>query len=134
MDIRHLAPGLSVSPQLLAQDIAGLKQAGFRAIICNRPDGEGADQPLFSEIERAAQEQGLQARYLPAESGKVTDEQGVLFGELLASLPKPVLAYCRTGMRSTTMWALSEANRQPLPQIACAAQEAGFDRCTGKAC
>lgn len=127
MDIRHLATGLSVSPQLLPEDIAGLKQAGFHAIICNRPDGEGADQPLFSEVERAAQEQGLQARYLPAESGKVTDEQGVLFGELLASLPKPVLAYCRTGMRSTTMWALSEANRQPLPQIVSAAQEAGFD-------
>ena len=127
MDIRHLSAGLSVSPQLLPADIADLKYAGFRAIICNRPDGEGADQPLFAEVERAAQEQGLLAHYLPAESGKVSDEQGVLFGELLASLPKPVLAYCRTGMRSTTMWALSEANRQPLPQIVSVAQDAGFD-------
>lgn len=127
MDIRHLAQGLSVAGQILPNQMAEVKQAGFRAIICNRPDGEGADQPLFAEIERAAQELGMEAHYLPAESGKVTDEQGVAFGELIARLPKPVLAFCRTGMRSTTMWALSQSSQQPLPQIISAAQIAGFD-------
>ena len=127
MKIQHLAPGLSVSEQILPEQLAELKAAGFRAIICNRPDGEGNDQPLFAEIERAAQAAGIDAHYLPAESGKVTDEQGVAFGQLLATLPKPVLAYCRTGMRSTTMWALSQAGQQPLPQIVDAARKAGFD-------
>jgi sulfide:quinone oxidoreductase len=131
MDIRHLATGLSVSPQILPTEIAALKQAGYRAIICNRPDGEGADQPLFAEISRLAHDLAMEAHYLPAESGKVTDEQGTAFGQLFASLPKPVLAYCRTGMRSTTMWALSQANQQaiqqPLPQLIEAAKNAGFD-------
>lgn len=127
MKIQHLAPGLSVSEQILPEQLSELKAAGFRAIICNRPDGEGNDQPLFGEIERAAQAAGIDAHYLPAEPGKVTDEQGVAFGQLLAALPQPVLAYCRTGMRSTTMWALSQSGQQPLPQIVEAAKKAGFD-------
>ena len=127
MKIQHLAPGLSVSEQILPEQLAELKAAGYRAVICNRPDGEGNDQPLFAEIERAAQAAGIDAHYLPTESGKVTDEQGIGFGQLLATLPKPVLAYCRTGMRSTTMWALSQAGQQPLPQIVDAARKAGFD-------
>jgi sulfide:quinone oxidoreductase len=132
MDIRPLVPGLSVAPQITAVELAELKQAGYRAIICNRPDGEGADQPLFAEIALAAQAVGIEAHYLPAESGKVSVEQGVAFGQLFDSLPKPVLAYCRTGMRSTTMWALSQAtllqeNPQALPAILESAKEAGFD-------
>jgi sulfide:quinone oxidoreductase len=127
MDIRHLAPGLSISEQIFPNQLAELKEAGFRTIICNRPDGEGSDQPLFAEIKRAAQAVGIEAHYLPAESGKVTDEQGIAFGKFLETLPKPVLAYCRSGMRSTTMWALSQAGQQPLPHIVETAKKAGFD-------
>jgi sulfide:quinone oxidoreductase len=127
MDIRCLAPGLSVSEQILPNQLPELKEAGFRAIVCNRPDGEGGDQPLFAEIKRTAQAIGIEAHYLPAESGKVTDEQVIAFGKLLETLPKPVLAYCRSGMRSTTMWALSQAGQQPLPNIVETAKKAGFD-------
>jgi sulfide:quinone oxidoreductase len=127
MTTHPLSDELSVSAQIAAADLPALRDAGFRAVICNRPDGEGADQPLFNEIERAALAQGLQVRYLPAESGKVSDEQGQAFGALMAELPKPVLAYCRTGMRSTTMWALSQAGQQPLPHIVDRAAQAGFD-------
>ncbi|MCL6483606.1 MAG: TIGR01244 family phosphatase [Janthinobacterium lividum] len=127
MDIRPLVPGLAVAPQIAAAELIELKQAGYRAIICNRPDGEGADQPLFAEIAYAAKAVGIEAHYLPAESGKVSDEQGVAFGQLFDSLPKPVLAYCRTGMRSTTMWALSQANSQALPALLESAKNAGFD-------
>lgn len=115
LDIRWIAPGLSVSEQIYPSQLAQLKDAGFRAIICNRPDGEGADQPSFAEIKRAAEAFGIEAHYLPADSGKVTDEQGVAFGELLRALPKPVLAYCRSGMRSSTMWTLSRAGQRPQP-------------------
>lgn len=127
MDIRTLNGELSVAPQILALDLADVARAGFKSIICNRPDGEGADQPTFDEIDQAARRHGLHSRYLPAESGKVTDEQGAAFAALMAELPKPVLAYCRTGMRSTTMWALSQAGRLPLAQIIERASEAGFD-------
>ena len=127
MDIRRLAPALSVSEQIFPSQLAELKAAGFRAVICNRPDGEGSDQPLFAEIKRAADAVGIEAHYLPAESGKVTDEQGAAFGKLLETLPKPVLAYCRSGMRSTTMWALSQAGQHDLPHIVESAKKAGFD-------
>jgi len=127
MDHKALTPHLSVSPQILVSDLPALAQAGFKAIICNRPDGEGPDQPSFQEIEAAAKQYGLQAQYLPAETGKVRDEDGKAFGQLLNTLPGPVLAYCRTGMRSTTMWALSQAGVTPLPQILEASQKAGFD-------
>ena len=127
MDIHPLSNELSVAPQPLAGDMRAVAEAGFRSIICNRPDGEGVDQPGFTEIERAAEEHGLVARYLPAESGKVTDEQGAAFSALLAELPKPILAYCRTGMRSTTMWALSRAGSTPLPEIIERSAKAGYD-------
>ena len=127
MDVKSITPQLSVSAQIWASEMQALSEAGFKAIICNRPDGEGPDQPSFAEIAAAASQFGLQAQYLPAESGKVRDEDGKTFGQLLNTLPGPVLAYCRTGMRSTTLWALSQAGVTPLPQILEAAQKIGFD-------
>ena len=127
MDIKTLTPELSVAAQVGSADLPAVAQAGFRSVICNRPDGESSDQPNYSELEREAQVLGLQIRYLPAESGKVTDEQGAAFGRLMTQLPKPVLAFCRTGMRSTTMWALSQSAQMPLPQIIEKAAQAGFD-------
>ena len=54
MDIKKINSKLSVSPQIDAKDLAAIAKLGFRSIICNRPDGEGADQPTFKEIETAA--------------------------------------------------------------------------------
>jgi sulfide:quinone oxidoreductase len=127
MEIKQLSGELSVCAQIAPADLPTLAAAGFRAVVCNRPDGEGSDQPVYSEIERAAQAAGLEARYLPAESGKVSDEQATQFGALMNALPKPVLAYCRTGMRSATMWALSQSGRMPLPEILERSARAGFD-------
>ncbi len=127
MNARQLWPGLSVSAQIQPSDMDAIHAAGFRAIICNRPDGEAADQPLFVDIARAADRHGIEAHFLPVDSGKVSDEQAQEFGKLLAELPRPVLAYCRSGMRSTTMWALSQSARLPLTQILDAASEAGYD-------
>lgn len=127
MDIKQLTNNLAVSSQILVQELPHLAQAGFKAIICNRPDGEGSDQQNFKEIEDAAIQYGIQAVYLPVESGKVRDEDGKIFGELMQTLPGPVLAYCRTGMRSTTLWALSQSGVMPLPQILDTAIQIGFD-------
>jgi len=127
MEIRTLTDELSVSAQITSADVTAIAARGFRAIICNRPDGEAPDQPGVDEIERAAQAAGLALRYLPAAPGKVSDAQGRDFAALLAELPKPVLAYCRTGTRSATMWALSQAGRLPLPEILERTAAAGYD-------
>lgn len=127
MDIRTLTPEIAVGPQIRVEDLPALAEAGFRAVICNRPDGEGPDQPNFSEIERSARALGLEAMYLPALSGKVSDADGVAFGQALQRLPKPVLAYCRTGMRSCSMWALAVAGQQPMSLTVDRATQAGYD-------
>ncbi|CAM3668816.1 bifunctional protein tyrosine phosphatase family protein/NAD(P)/FAD-dependent oxidoreductase [Roseateles saccharophilus] len=127
MDYKTLVPELAVAAQVHAADLHEIARAGFRSLICNRPDGEGNDQPVFAELEAGARGLGLTMHYLPAESGKVSDEQGRQFGALMAECPKPVLAFCRTGMRSTTMWALSQAGTLPLPQIIERAARAGYD-------
>lgn len=117
MDIKKITEKVSVSPQITVNDIAEIKAAGFRAIICNRPDGEGADQPSFEEVEAAAKAVGIDARYVPVESGMVNDEDVAAFGASLEDLPRPVLAYCRTGTRSATLWSLSEAKTRSMPDI-----------------
>ena len=128
MNPKSITPTLSVSEQIQPQEIAALAAAGFKAIICNRPDGEGADQPSFPEIEAAAQAAGMQAAYLPVVSGKVDEADAQAFGLMMDRLPKPILAYCRTGTRSTTLWSLSEAARgRPLAEIISAAKVAGYD-------
>ncbi len=127
MEIQSLSNTLSVAGQIRPEDLPAIAGAGYRSIICNRHDGEAPDQPGFREIEQAAQREGIHVRFLPAESGKVSDEQGREFGQLLDELPRPVLAYCRSGMRSATMWALSQSGSMPLPAIIEAGARAGYD-------
>ncbi|QDW50446.1 bifunctional protein tyrosine phosphatase family protein/NAD(P)/FAD-dependent oxidoreductase [Burkholderia sp. KBS0801] len=127
MTIRPLTDLVSVSPQIAATDLPALHAAGIRAIVCNRPDGEGADQPTVAEIRAAAAPLGIAVHYLPVDTGKVTDEQAAQFGALVATLVGPVLAYCRSGMRSATLWALSQAGRRPAADIVALAAAAGYD-------
>lgn len=127
MDMRKVSEKFFVGPQITPEDIDALKSAGIKAIICNRPDGEGPDQPTFSEIEAAAKAAGLEARYVPVESGRVEDEDVASFGENLQDLPRPVMAYCRSGMRSSTLWSLHEAKKRPVADILSATKGAGFD-------
>ncbi len=127
MDIRKITEDLSVSAQIRAVDLGAIREAGFRAVICNRPDGEAVDQPNFEEIEAAAKAEGLPARYLPIRTGLVRDEDATDFSQALRDLPGPVLAYCRSGTRSATLWSLSEAKARPLAEILAATQAAGYD-------
>lgn len=128
MDIKKINSGLSVSPQIEIAELAEIAKLGFRSVICNRPDGEGADQPTFPEIEKKARAAGLQARYIPITPGKVQDDDATKFSDALTELPGPVLAYCRTGTRSATLWSLGEgAKGTPVPDILSATKAAGYD-------
>ena len=128
MQAKAISASLSVSAQLHAADMVAVAAAGFRSIISNRPDGEGADQPLFAEIAAAAKTAGIEAAYLPIVSGKVSDADARAFGRLLEALPGPALAFCRTGTRSTTLWALYEAGRGRSPSdILATTKAAGYD-------
>lgn len=127
MNIKKLSDEIGVAGQIAATDVAALAAAGYKTIICNRPDGEGNDQPLFQEIEAAAKAVGLAAHYLPVETGPVSDADAEKFAALLDSASKPVFAFCRSGTRSVTLWSLSRAGQVTLPDILAAAKGAGYD-------
>ena len=127
MEFNRLDKSIAVSPQIAADDVAEIAKAGYKTIICNRPDGEGNDQPLFHEIEEAAGRRGLQVHYLPVESGQVSDDDAARFGEIFEAAAKPVFAFCRSGTRSVTLWSLSRAGKLPLADILTASKEAGYD-------
>ena len=95
MEMKRINADITVSPQISASDIAAIKDAGFKSIVCNRPDGESGDQPNFEEIEAAAKAAGLDMRYQPIISGKITDQDALDFGANFGDLPKPIFAYCR---------------------------------------
>ncbi|MEK7968472.1 beta-lactamase hydrolase domain-containing protein, partial [Burkholderia contaminans] len=92
-------------------DLKAIRNAGFRSVICNRPDSEGDAHPAFDEIAAAARELGLEARYLPVERDGIGDAEIDAFGELIDTLQKPVLAYCRSGSRSGLLWSRLSARR-----------------------
>lgn len=127
MEARKINDQISVSPQISPDDLKAIAAMGFRSIICNRPDGEAADQPTYEEIKVAAQQSGLECRNLPIISGKVQDSDSDAFGQALMELPGPVFAYCRTGTRSATLWSLSQANTLESAEILAATKAAGYD-------
>lgn len=124
---KRLTPFLSVSTQINEADLGVLAARGFRAVINNRPDGEGEAQPTSAQMEEAARRVGLEYRHIPVVSGQVTDDDVVKFADALAELRGPVLAFCRTGTRSTSLWALSEAWHLDPDAVMAAASEAGYD-------
>lgn len=125
MDIREITDELSVSPQIHVADVDAIAAAGFRAVICNRPDGESADQPRSDDVATAVKASGMEWRMLPVT--QVTRADAEAFGNLLAELPKPVLAFCRSGTRCATLWSLSEVDKRPAPDILARTRSAGYD-------
>ncbi|MDP1615188.1 MAG: TIGR01244 family sulfur transferase, partial [Methylococcales bacterium] len=110
IDIIKLDHTFSVSGQISIDDINELAAAGYKSIICNRPDYEGGEnQPHSEELEAVAKTLGIAFAYLPVKMGSVPTERVEAFQKLMAELPKPVLAFCNSGRRAT---ALHEMARQ----------------------
>ncbi|MBD8525249.1 TIGR01244 family sulfur transferase [Pseudomarimonas arenosa] len=117
---------LAVAAQISTADVTAIAAAGYRALICNRPDGESDDQCDAATIAAAAQAQGLPFRYLPVLGSAIDSAAIAAFRQALNELPTPILAYCRSGNRSTLLWALAEAGRRPLAEIESRAAAAGI--------
>lgn len=105
LPISPVAPDVCVAPQLTPESMAEAAQAGFRSVVNNRPDFEGgADQPTSAQIEAAARAAGLEYRHLPVNGAYQSPEEIAAFGRLLDELPRPILAFCRSGARSTRLY------------------------------
>ncbi len=127
METKPLNADISVSVQILPNEVAELKAAGFKSIINNRPDGEVDGQPTSAMMAEAASAQGLAYRHIPVVPGHLTDADAAAMAEALASMPKPVLAFCRSGTRSTHLWALSQAGSCDVSELLLAARAQGYD-------
>lgn len=90
--------------QLDPEDMSKAREQGFRSIVCNRPDDEERNQPTYLEVAGAAEEQGLEHIYIPIGAGTNLGEAAQDLAEFLEQAPRPVLAYCRSGNRSTQLW------------------------------
>ena len=110
LPLRTIAPDVCVAPQLDPAAMAEAARLGFRSVVNNRPDFEhGNDQPTSAEIEAAARAAGLEYRHLPVDGAYQSPEQIAAFATLLKDLPRPLLAFCRSGARSTRLYQAAQA-------------------------
>ncbi|MEN9926151.1 MAG: hypothetical protein RL268_2277 [Pseudomonadota bacterium] len=125
---RQLSNRVFASPQIGLEEVAEAARMGIGLIVNNRPEGESDDQVPGSEIESAARAAGLDYVAIPVTHAGFSEGQMKAMAAALASTDKPVLAYCRSGTRSTLLWALAQASQGKQPdELAAAAAQAGYD-------
>ena len=127
MEVRKLTDSISVSPQVAIEDIKDIAEAGFKTVICNRPNGESEDQPDLDLIEAECHKHGLIYVSQPVISGNISDQDVDAFDQFLASAQTPIFAFCRTGTRCTMLWGMAEGSRQSSQMIIDTAAKAGYD-------
>lgn len=127
-DFRQLSDKVWASPQLEPEDVSEAVAQGFAMIVNNRPEGEEPDQPSGTQIEAVARSAGLDYRAIPITHAGFSEPQVTAMAEALQTSDGKVLAYCRSGTRSTLLWALAEASLGDDPaELAAAAAAAGYD-------
>ena len=126
MDIRHLTPTFAVSPQIAPEDAAELKEAGFTTVICNRPDHEVTPDIAAAAMQAAVEAAGMRFVLNPVDGAAMTLDNVEAQGAA-AEGDGPVFAYCRSGTRSSIVWALSQAGKMETDAILAACAAGGYD-------
>jgi uncharacterized protein (TIGR01244 family) len=125
---RQITDTVFASPQITLAEVAEASAQGIKLIINNRPEGESDDQTPGDEIEAAAKAAGMAYIAIPVTHAGFSEGQVKAMAEALENADGPVLAYCRSGTRSTLLWALAEAGKGTNPAvIAAQAARAGYD-------
>ena len=125
---RKLDDSISVAGQINPADVAEAAAQGFTLVINNRPDGEQPGQPTGAEIAAAAAAAGLGYRAVPITHAGFGEEQVAAMQEALVAATGPVLAFCRSGTRSTFAWALARARMgDDAETLSAKASSAGYD-------
>jgi sulfide:quinone oxidoreductase len=127
MKAARLTSTLSVAHQLTERDLEEAAAAGFKTIINNRPDGEALDQPRSEDLSAAARQLGLTYLHLPVVSNQLSKDKILAFKAALSRAEQPVLAFCRTGTRSTSLWALMARDDLSPDEILQTASQAGYN-------
>ncbi len=127
MTTKPLSDTFYVSTQLTEDDLREAAAAGFRTIINNRPDNEEANQPASAALAVAAQRLGLAYVAIPVSGSDMTEHHIESFRQAIDSGETPVLAFCRSGMRSSSLWAMNEVGNSDVEPLLATAKAAGYD-------
>lgn len=127
MQLRQVTPRYFVSPQISPEDVAGLVEAGFTHVICNRPDAEVPPSHQATAIAAVVQAAGLEFVLNPLTHDTMTPDRLGLQRDTLEAASGKVLAYCASGTRSTVAWSLAHASDMGADEILNAAAAAGYD-------
>ena len=133
MDTKALTEDLSVYGQIRLAELKSLKEAGFQTIINNRPDGEVPRQPRSDTLAKHAKALGLNYYYIPVFPGRMTDENVQDLAKVLESDSGKILAFCRTGTRSSNLWAKTQIGKRSAEDVITRGQKAGYDLSSYKA-
>ena len=125
--MKRLDSNIRVAGQILPADLSALAGEGVTLIVNNRPDGEEPGQPTSAEMEAAARAAGLGYLHIPV-AGGIGEAQVGQMADALGGAEGEVVAFCRSGTRSTFLWALAEARRgADGEELARRAAESGYD-------
>ncbi len=127
-DFRQVSDSFWASPQIALADVEEARARGFRLIVNNRPEGETPEQVPGPEVEAAARAAGLDYLAIPVTHTGFSEDQVQAMAQALERAEGPVLAYCRSGTRSTLLWSLAQASLgMKSDDIAAHAAGAGYD-------
>lgn len=123
---RKLVDDYAVAPQISADLLPAIAEAGYRTVIDNRPDAEIPPPEASDVMAEAARAAGLAFVYNPVSGGMLTPENIATQARAIAEAEGPVLAYCRSGNRSAIVWAFAMAGRLPTEEIVRRVEAAGY--------
>lgn len=126
MDIRQLTPDFAVSPQIDPTDVPQIAAAGFKTVICNRPDQEVPVELGFETMKIAVEAAGLTFINLPTTHQTLSLDMAQHQAHLVDDAGGPVLAYCASGTRSSIIWSFGMAGRLSTDEIISATTKAGY--------
>lgn len=126
MELRQITPRYTVTPQIAVEDVPALAEAGFTLVICNRPDGEVPPDLQAEAIGAAVRAAGMAFEVLPVTHDGLTLDTIERQAALVAEATGPVLAYCRSGTRCATVWAMGQAGQMPVDAILSTTAAAGY--------
>ena len=125
---RQLDEKVLVSGQISPAEVPELRRHGVTMIVNNRPDGEDDGQPLAADIEAAAEAEGIGYCHVPIERGMGPSHVEAMREALNSCADGKVLAFCRSGTRSTLAWALARhEDGVPSDELQSRAADAGYD-------
>jgi len=128
MQLKQVNDNFYIADQLSLGDLGAIAAKGIRTLICNRPDSEMGGLPSFAEFSQRAAELHLDIHYLPVVHATINSDDVRAFTALVQTVPAPVLAWCRSGQRSLTLWSLSRIQLgEPSAAVVTQAAALGFD-------